>query len=84
MDFCSSGVWKELESAFEHLTDRDPEEFWTSGQWVSLLFPFPVIPFPFCVLPCRGTPPPFPFFVFFLALWPLLPSHPCVVFRLAR
>ena len=28
-------VWTFLEEAFDHLTERDPEEFWTSGQWMT-------------------------------------------------
>lgn len=26
---------KELEDAYQHLTSRDPSEFWTSGQWMT-------------------------------------------------
>jgi putative acyl-CoA dehydrogenase len=28
------GRTQELKSAFERLTSRDPQKFWTSGQWV--------------------------------------------------
>ncbi|NXX51159.1 ACD11 dehydrogenase, partial [Tricholaema leucomelas] len=31
----SLGVPGSLKSAFEHLTTRDPEKFWTSGQWMT-------------------------------------------------
>jgi putative acyl-CoA dehydrogenase len=31
----SKRVRSKLEKAFEHLTSRDPEKFWTSGQWMT-------------------------------------------------
>ena len=30
----------EIREAFIHLTSRDPNKFWTSGQWLELIFSF--------------------------------------------